>query len=309
MKLLITGGLGFQGSHLAEHFLKKGHQVTVLNTLSQRAARILHSMAQKPVVVWGSVTDYEVVRKAVREHDTVFHLAAYVNVDESLINPRSCFEVNVLGTVNVLEAARECRVRVIYASTCEVYGASFGEILITEETELKPHSPYASSKAAADRICFSYFKSYGLDVAIVRPFNVFGPRQKEEGFGALIPVFVRRALNKENLAVFGSGEQTRDYMYITDLVSAYDLILRTKKTAGRAYNFATGIQTSVRDIAQYIAGKCGVAVEYQKPRSGEVMAFLADTAHSKKLGFAPRVALRDGINRYIAWRKKQRLFF
>lgn len=305
MKLLITGGLGFQGSHLAEHFLKKGHQVAVLNTFSDRALRVLNALPRKPVVVWGSVTDYEVVRKTVREHDTVFHLAAYVNVDESLVNPRSCFEVNVLGTVNVLEAVRECGARVIYASTCEVYGASFGDVLITEETELKPHSPYASSKAAADRICFSYFKSYGLDVAIVRPFNVFGPRQKETGFGALIPLFVRRALNKENLAVFGSGEQMRDYMYVTDLVSAYDLILRAKKTAGRAYNFATGIQTSVRDIAQYIAGKCGVAVEYREPRSGEVMAFRADTARSKKLGFAPRVALWNGINRYIAWRKKQ----
>lgn len=309
MKLLITGGLGFQGSHLAEHFLKKGHQVTVLNTLSERAVRILDSMAKKPVVVWGSVTDYEIVRKAVREHDTVFHLAAYVNVDESCINPRSCFEVNVLGTVNVLEAARECGARVIYASTCEVYGASSGETMIIEETELKPHSPYASSKAAADRICFSYFKSYGLDVAIVRPFNVFGPRQKEDGFGALIPLFVRRALNKENLFVFGSGEQTRDYMYITDLVSAYDLILRMTKTAGRAYNFATGVQTSVRDIAHYIAQKCGVSVAYQEARPGEVAAFLADTTRSKKLGFAARVAIWNGINRYITWRKKQSSFF
>lgn len=305
MKLLITGGLGFQGSHLAEHFLKKGHQVTVLNTLSTRAVRILDAMALKPVVVWGSVTDYEIVRKTVRDHDAVFHLAAYVNVDESRSNPRSFFEVNVLGTVNVLEAARECRARVIYASTCEVYGASLGETTIIEETELKPHSPYASSKAAADRICFSYFKSYGLDVAIVRPFNIFGPRQKEEGFGALIPLFVRRGLNKENLVVFGSGEQTRDYMYITDLVSAYDLILRMNKTAGRVYNFATGVQTSVRDIAQYIAEKCGVAVAYEKARPGEVAAFLADMARSKKLGFAPRVALWNGINRYITWRKKQ----
>lgn len=305
MKILITGGLGFQGSHLAEYFLKKGHQVTVFNTLSDRALRVLHSMTKKPIVVWGSVTDYEVVRKTMRGHDAVFHLAAYVNVDESLVNPRACFDVNIGGTVNILEAAREQGVRVMYASTCEVYGASLGDALITEETKFMPHSPYASSKAAADRICFSYFKSYGLDVTIIRPFNIFGPRQKEEGFGALIPLFVRRALRKENITVFGDGSQTRDYMYITDLVSAYDLILKNKKTAGRAYNFATGAQTSVLDIARYIARTLNIAVEHGKARPGEVTAFRADIGNVKKFGFTPRVDIWSGINRYIAWRKKQ----
>lgn len=303
MKLLITGGLGFQGSHLADYFLKRGHQVTVLNTLSERARSALELLEKKPAVIWGSVTDWELVRKSVREHDVVLHLAAYVNVDESLKNPRLCFEVNIGGTVNVLEAVKEFGSRLIYASTCEVYGAAPGRLAIDEKTELKPHSPYASSKAAADRICFSYFKSYGLNVTVVRPFNIFGPRQKEGEFGALIPILVRRGLNKENIVVFGDGQQTRDYMYIDDLVHAYDLIFNAKKTAGEVYNFGTGKETSVKEIARYIAKKFGVAIEYREGRSGEVSRFRADiTKAGKLLKFKPRVDIWRGIDQYVAWK-------
>lgn len=306
MKILITGGLGFQGSHLADHFLKKGYQVTVLTTLSNRALRTLNGMKKKPIAVWGSVTDSEIARKTVRGHDIVFHLAAYVNVDESLQTPRSCFEVNVGGTVNVLEAAREFGVRLVYASTCEVYGASTDGMTITETSILQPHSPYASSKAAADRICFSYFKSYGLDVTIVRPFNIFGPRQKEEVFGALIPILVRRALNKEDLIVFGNGLQTRDYMYVTDLVSAYDLIARAKHTAGQVFNFATGRETAIKDIAEHIAEYFKVSVRHEVARAGEVVAFHGDSVKARDvLGFKPKVDIWTGIDRYIAWRIKQ----
>ncbi len=306
MKILITGGLGFQGSHLAEYFLGAGHRVTVLNTISDRAFQTLHSLKKKPAVVWGSVTDYEVVRKTMRGQDVVFHLAAYVNVDESLINPHLCFDVNIGGTVNILEAAREYGVRVIHASTCEVYGASPQGTRITEESVLQPHSPYASSKAAADRICFSYFKSYGLNVAIVRPFNIFGSRQKEGEFGALIPILVRRALAKENLVVFGKGLQTRDYMHIIDLVTAYDLVMRAKNTAGEVFNFATGRDTKIKDIVHYVADYFKVSVRYAQARPGEVAAFYGTSAKAEAmLGFKPKIDIWKGIDRYIAWRTKQ----
>lgn len=306
MKILITGGLGFQGSHLTEYFINKGHDVTVLNTFSERARNFLSLLEDKPRIIWGSVTDWELVRKSVREHDVVLHLAAYVNVDESIKNPRFFVDVNIGGTVNILEAVKESGNRLIYASTCEVYGVVPGREVINEEAELRPHSPYAASKAAADRICFSYFKSYGLDAVIVRPFNIFGPRQKEGEFGALIPILVKKALDGKNLTVFGSGMQTRDYMHIDDLLSAYDLILEAKNVAGEVFNFGTGQETSVKDIAEYIAGKFGVNVEYKEARSGEVNHFRADIAKAEKmLGFKPKVKIWDGIDRYITWRKAQ----
>lgn len=306
MKILITGGLGFQGSHLTEYFISKGHDVTVLNTFSERARNFLNLLEEKPRIVWGSVTDWELVRKSVREHDVVLHLAAYVNVDESIKNPRFFVDVNIGGTVNILEAAKESENRLIYASTCEVYGVVPGREVINEEAELRPHSPYAASKAAADRICFSYFKSYGLNVVIVRPFNIFGPRQKEGEFGALIPILVKKALDGGNLTVFGSGTQTRDYMYIDDLLSAYGLVLEAKNTAGEIFNFGTSQETAVKDIVEYIAEKFGVSVEHKEARSGEVNHFRADISKAKRmLGFKPKVKIWDGIDRYMAWRKAQ----
>jgi len=305
MKVLITGGLGFQGAHLTKRFLDKGYEVTVLNTLSDQSERHLNFFERKPRIIWGSVTDKELVRKSVREHDVIFHLAARINVDESLRDPLAFFEANINGTVNVLEAVRENSNRLIYASTCEVYGVLPDKPCLDEESALRPHSPYAASKAAADRICFAYYKSFGTNVTVVRPFNIYGEGQKEGQFGALIPILVKKALSGENLQIFGSGMQTRDYMNISDLVDAYDLVLNTTNTAGEVYNFGTGIETSVKDIAEYIAKKIGVSVEYTHSRPGEVSRFCSDINKARKLGFEPKVSIWEGIDRYIKWRQSQ----
>ncbi len=162
--------------------------------------------------------------------DVVFHLAANVNVDKSLDDPGSFLETNVMGTHHVLEAAREHGSRVIFASTCEVYGDGHSlapDALLDETAELRPNSPYAASKAAADRLCYSYFRSYGMDISIVRPFNIFGERQKSGAFGALIAILVRRAIAGQDLTVFGDGSATRDYLHVSDAVDAYRLVLET----------------------------------------------------------------------------------
>ncbi len=305
-KMLITGGTGFQGSHLVEHFLDCGYEVTTLNTFSERSEKNIGLLKKKPNIVWGSVTDPEIVQKTVREHDIVLHLAAHINVDESIKDPGFTCKVNIEGTYNILEAVRKQKNRLIYTSTCEVYGAPAGKRLIDETTELRPHSPYAASKAAADRLCFSYFKTYGLDAAIIRPFNVFGPRQREDEFGALIPMSVKRALDGKNLQVFGQGSQTRDYMYVDDVIRAYDLIVNLENTAGEVYNFGTGVETSVKEISEYIAKKLGVGIEYLQARPGEVNNFCADIAKVKSLGFQPKVNIWEGIDNYILWRKSQK---
>ncbi len=307
MKILITGGAGFQGSHLAERMLKKGHEVTLLNTFSGEKVRNIADFEKDVHVVFGSITDPVLVEKTVRGHDVVFHLAANVNVDHSLRDPKSFIDVNITGTFNILEQVRAHGIRMIHASTCEVYGdghdLAAGQLL-DETMELRPNSPYAATKAGADRLCYAYYKSFGVDVTIVRPFNIFGERQKSGTFGALIPILVRRAMIGEPLTVFGDGSATRDYLYISDLVDAYTLVMESSGLGGKAINFASGVNTSVKDIAEYIAKKFDAEIKHGPARPGEVTRFPANIAYGQSIGFSPKVPIWEGIDRYIAWAKK-----
>lgn len=302
-KLLITGGAGFQGRYLVKHFLNKGHKITVLNTFSERAIQALQEFKDKISIVWGSITDKELIYKTVRDHDCVFHLAARVNVDESIQDPLATLNVNLFGTYNILEAIKQFQTRLIYASSCEVYGAPLNNLPIKEDAELRPHSPYAASKAAADRLCFSYFTTYKTNIVIVRPFNVYGPFQKKGTGGAVIPIFVDLAVRGKPLTIYGQGSQKRDYMYVDDLVKAYDLIYSHPELKGQVINFGTGKETKIIDIAKYIAKKFHVRIVYKKARPGEVSHFRADISKAKKLGFKPSVNIWPGIDKYIYWYK------
>ena len=307
MKILITGGAGFQGSHLANYLASEGHQVTVLTTTSKDTDQNIPYLTKDIRLVFGSITDKALVDKTVSGQDVVYHLAANVNVDHSLKDPKSFIDVNVAGTFNVLEAVKDNEIRMIHASTCEVYGDGHdlaeGELL-AEDAALMPNSPYAATKAAAERLCYAYFKSYGTDVVIVRPFNIYGERQKSGTFGALIPILVRKALDGDKLTVFGDGSATRDYLNIDDLVAAYALVLERDDLAGKAINFASGENTSVKDIAEYIAQKLGTEIENGPARPGEVKRFPADVSFAKSIGFEPKVTIWDGIDRYIDWVRK-----
>ena len=307
MKILITGGGGFQGSHLAESLLAQGHKVTILNTYAEETPKNLSVIADKINLIWGSITDQETVEKSVRGHDVVFHLAAHINVDESLKDPLGFFQTNIFGTCNMLEAVRKHGSRLILASTCEVYGdgqnLKEGE-LISETAEMCPNSPYASSKAAADRIAYSYFRSHGLNITIARPFNVYGERQKSGLYGALIPILVGKALRGESLTVFGTGEATRDFSHVSDIVQGYNLILDNDQLKGKAINLASGTNIAVKDIAEYIAKKMNVPIIHGPARPGEVMRFPADISFARSFGYKPRVDIWEGIDRYIDWAKK-----
>ena len=305
MKILVTGGTGFQGSHLVRHLLKQGHDITILNTWSDRSQANLEDIKDDARIIWGSITDKEIVDKSVRDQDVVFNLAARVNVDESIEDPLSYIEVNVKGTYNILEAVTKQEKRLIHASTCEVYGAPLGNGILDEHAELRPHSPYAASKAGADRLCFAYYKTYGTNVTIVRPFNIFGERQKEGPGGALIAIFTRLALEGKPLRVFGSGDQTRDYLHINDLVKAYELVFTRNGLAGEVINFGTGIETSIKDIAEYIGKALNAEVQYVESRRGEVKHFGANCGKAEKLGFKPEVDIWEGIDQYIEWKKSQ----
>ena len=302
MRILLTGGAGFQGSHVAERWVEAGHEITVLNTYSSEAERNISSVAGKVLLVWGSITDPEIVEKSVRGHDVVVHLAARINVDESMASPRSFIDVNLSGTFNVLQALRQTGARMIFASSCEVYGYA-EQSPVDESAELRPHSPYAASKAAADRMCFAYQKSFGLDITIVRPCNIYGERQKGGRGGAVIPIFASLAAAGKPLTVFGSGDQQREYMHVTDLVSAYDLVLGRTDLSGSVLNVGTGDTPSIKDIARFIADKMGVQVVNEAARPGEVAGFALDNSRVRDLGFAPQIKFWDGLSRYLeGWR-------
>ncbi|MBI2627842.1 MAG: NAD-dependent epimerase/dehydratase family protein [Candidatus Niyogibacteria bacterium] len=306
MKILITGGAGFQGSHLTEFLLRIGHQISVLNTYSEKSVFNLAAVLDKINLIWGSITDKELVDKSVRGHEAVIHMAARINVDESLKDPLAFFYSNILGAYNILEAVKNYGSRLIFVSTCEVYGDGHdlkdGELL-DESAELKPNSPYAASKASADRICYAYFRSFGLDVTIVRPFNIYGERQKSGLFGALIPILTAKALKGENLTVFGDGSATRDYTHVSDIVRAYNLILENSSLKGKTINFASGRNAKIKEIAEYIAKKFGVRVVHGPSRPGEVMRFPADISFARSLGYVPKINIWEGIDRYLEWAK------
>ena len=306
MNILVTGGGGFQGSHLVESLIKKGHTVSVLTTYSENSKANLANVLNKINLIWGSVTDKEIVDKSVRGNDVVFHLAAHINVDESLKDPEVFVRANIFGMYNILEAVRKYGNRLILTSSCEVYGDGHdlkkGEKL-SETSELKPNSPYAASKAGAERLAYSYYKSFGTDVTIIRPFNIYGERQKKGTFGALIPILVARAIRGEDIIVFGDGHAERDYNHVSDIIKAYHLVLNNKNLKGKTINFASGKNTSVTDIADYIAKKFKVKVVHGPARPGEVERFPADISFAKSLGYEPKVDIWKGIDAYIKWAK------
>lgn len=304
MKILITGGAGFQGSHLTEKLISLGHEVAILNTLTPQSLQNKKYLEGKAEIIWGSITDAEITEKAVRGKDVVFHLGARVNVDESILHPWETIETNVRGTFNVLEAVRKNSTRMIHTSTCEVYGTP-EKVPILENAELRPMSPYAASKAAADRLCFAYAQTYKTPVTIARFFNIFGERQKESNFGAVIPIFVGKAMRGENISVFGTGEQTRDYVFISDVIHAYELLLEHPEFTGEVFNFGSGQGTSIKDIAEYIAKTLNGKVTFTDPRPGEASEMIADNSKAKRLlGWEPQVSFYQGLDRYIAWRKE-----
>lgn len=305
MNILVTGGGGFQGSHIVEALLSRGHFVRVLTTPSLLSQGNLSSIINNPnlQLIWGSVTDNESVSKSVTDCDVIIHLAAHINVDESIRKPEDHVLVNVIGTLHLLKAAHEQKARMIYGSSCEVYGTDDVES-ISENHILNPRSPYAASKAAADRLVQSFHLTYGLDTTIVRPFNIFGPRQKSRRQGgAVIPTFVELIHSGQSPRIFGSGKQMRDYLYVDDIVQGYMLVLETSSLNGDVINFGSGEGVSILTLTDDIISsmKSDLKPVFEKPRPGEVNRFVADTRKASALGFKPKISFKEGINRYVDW--------
>lgn len=298
MNIFITGIRGFVGTHLYEHFTRQGHHVLGIDNLLHPAS----SKIPKTAFHYGDVRYYKDIEDYIANTDVVIHLAAQINVDKSITNPQETIDINVNGTLNVLEACRKFNKRLVFASSSEVYGSS-QTTFMAENHPLDGQSPYAASKTAGDRLCFSYYKTYGLDVRIVRNFNIFGKYQNFDSYGGVIAIFTYRCLSSKKPVVYGDGDQERDYLWIDDAVQAYDIMTMKDNLAGAVVNFGSGKTVSVNHIAKQIM-KYTVTegqAEHTKERAGEVHRLCADISEAKKLGFTPKTDFDRDLAVYVSW--------
>jgi nucleoside-diphosphate-sugar epimerase len=296
-KVFVSGIKGFIGSHLAKSLAKDGHQVLGIDNMSHSSSNKL----PKSMYSWGDVRYYSQVSAYVANCDTVYHLAAEISVDKSVNEPSYVFDSNVNGTLNILEACRKFNKRLIFASSSEVYGSAMTS-KISETHELNGQSPYAASKTAGDRLCYSYWKTYGTPVTIVRNFNTFGEYQAFDSYGGVISKFTYRCLKNLPPQIYGTGEQERDYMNVEDAVEGYKVASKTEMI-GKTINFGTGKTVKIKDLAEMVVKFTGANVtpEHISARPGEVERLCADITLAESLGFKPKTDFEKDLKVYVKW--------
>ncbi|MFT4176285.1 MAG: NAD-dependent epimerase/dehydratase family protein [Luteolibacter sp.] len=295
MKVFITGGAGFIGSHLVEALQKRAEKLVVLDDLSSGYRKNLDGLECE--FVEGSITDRELVRRSMTDCDIVFHLAAEVSVAKSIHNPLECLNRNGTGLLNVLETAKELEVRkVIFASSAAVYGDS--EVSPKCETmKPEPKSPYAVTKLDGEYYLDIYKKEFGLNYSAMRFFNVYGVRQDPNGpYAAAIPIFIEKAKRGEKIVVYGDGEQTRDFIHVSDVVKGLIFAAENEGLQG-VYNLAGGKEISLNHLIRRICDivKADIGIEYGPPRPGDIRHSCANTEKLSNLGFTTTVTLDEGL--------------
>jgi UDP-glucose 4-epimerase len=297
VKIFVTGIRGFIGSYLAKSLQEDGHQVLGIDNLFHPSSNKI----PKSMWRWADVRYYSGVSSYIANCDVVFHLAAQINVDQSINDPQFTSDINVGGTLNILEACRKFNKRLIFASSSEVYGTAM-TAKIKEDHPLNPHSPYSATKVAGDRLAYSYWVTYGLPVTIVRNFNTFGAHQSFDSYGGAIAKFVYRASRGLPPQIYGDGTQERDYMSVEDAVHAYKLCL-DHVTDGKVINFGTGKTVTVKDLADMVVKHVGANVvpEHVEPRAGEVQKLCADISLAQSLGFKPKTDFEADLVKYLDW--------
>ena len=306
MKVLVTGGCGFIGSHVVDLLLDKGYEIQVLSRPNCDMGNLGHVKDDIDFLT-ADLVDFQKLNKLVdSDLDGILHFAALINVDQSIENPTIFLDTNVKGTFNILEVARQKQIpRLLYMSTCEVYGnVETGKA--DENYPTNPCSPYAVSKLVAEKYAMAYSYSYPKPaVTIIRGFNQYGPRQSAGKYGAVIPKFITRILNRGNIEIFGSGEQMRDYVFVKDtalgIVGAFEKNLQS----GETINLATGIPISINEMAGKICeiiGKPESYIKHVAGRSGELMRSCGDYSKAKKiLKWSPKTSFDDGLKETFNW--------
>lgn len=305
MKLsLVTGGAGFIGSHIVRALIDRGDSVRVYDNFSTGKRENLSGLDGSVEILEGDLRDRSRVFEATRGADYVFHQAAFVSVPQSMQEPEVCFDINVKGTLNVLEAAREASVKqVVLASSAAVYGES-QDLPLKEDSALGALSPYAASKQVNEVYAGLYTRGYGLPVVALRYFNVYGPRQSPESdYAAAIPIFSRRLLDAKAPTIFGDGHQRRDFIYVADVARANLLAAENGQAEGKVFNICTGEEISILDLVETLSNIIpdSPAPEYGPPRPGDIYRSLGDPSRAEQvLGFQPEFSLHEGLLRTVA---------
>jgi UDP-glucose 4-epimerase len=303
MRVLVTGGAGFIGSHIAAELLERGASVRILDNFATGRRSNLQAVSADAEVIEGDIQSYERVNRAVADCEVVLHQAALPSVPRSIQDPLTSNATNVIGTLNVLLAARDHGVRrVVLASSSSVYGAN-PSLPKREDDPTLPISPYATAKLASENYARSFHSVYGLETVALRYFNVFGPRQDPTSqYAAVVPRFIAALLSGGQPVIFGDGSRSRDFTPVSNVVEANLLAMDAPAAAGRVYNIACGEQISVNRLAEEIGGvlECEARPIYVAPRAGEVAHSLADLSRARaELGYEPRVGLQEGLRTAI----------
>jgi len=295
MKILITGGAGFIGSHIVEHYQGIAEEIRVLDNLRTGYRTNLDGL--DCTFIEGSITDRELVTQAVRDIDYIFHLAALVSVPESMAKPAECVDINVLGLLNVLEAAAAAKVgKLVFASSAAIYGDN--PLVPKVETMLpEPMSPYAITKLDGEYYLDLFRRQGLLETAALRFFNVFGPRQDPNGaYAAAVPIFIAKAVRGQDITIFGDGEQTRDFIYVKDIVGALAFAAETPAIHG-VFNAGYGGQITINQLAARLITQAasGSQIRHAPTRPGDVKHSRASVERLMAAGWQPRHTLEDGL--------------
>lgn len=310
-RVLVTGADGFMGSHLTERLINFGAVVSAfvrgtssVGTNQCSLKNIQHLTGRMEELITGNIASADSKDLVIKNRpELIFHLAADAYVPNSFDHPMEVMETNLIGTLNMLHAAKEGNgiKRIVCTSSSEIYGMTIGGS-INEEHPLYPSSPYAASKVAADRYCYSYWNTYRLPVAVIRPFNTYGPRHTYD----VIPFFIDLALRSAPLTIHGNGRQTRDFTYVDDMIEAFLIMGQHPAAIGKTVNFGTGNDVSINYIAKKIKELAGSrsAIVHTRDRTAQVRQLKCNYSLARKLfGWRPKVDIDEGLRKNIAWAK------
>lgn len=302
----MTGGAGFIGSNIVKLLVHEGYEVVVLDNLFSGHRKNLEPFP-RVALIEGDIRDSVAVARALDGTEIVFHLAASVGNLRSIQYPLEDSEVNVIGTIRLLEAARRAGVKKIVCSSSAAIFGELKQLPISEDHPTEPDSPYGVSKLAEEKMCLTYSRLYDLEVVCLRYFNVYGVNQRYDAYGNVIPIFAHCVLRGEQLTIYGDGEQTRDFVNVTDVARANLLAAQSRGISG-AFNIGSGESLAVNRLVEMLRKTSGthILVTHALPRKGEVRDSRADISKARaSLGYDPTVRITEGLAEYIAWARTE----
>jgi nucleoside-diphosphate-sugar epimerase len=304
-KVFVTGGAGFMGRWVSKNLVEEGHKVWVLDDLSNCSEKNIEEFRDKlEGFNIGDIKDKELLAELFKnEFDVCIHMAAAINVQDSIDNPDKCFNDNVTGTFNVLEECRKHGTKMVFISSALVYQTAGEGESISEDHPVNPSCPYAASKIFGEDMTLSYYRTYGLPVVVLRPFSIYGPWQRSDSEGGVMSIFLNRKLKGEALQVYGDGKQGRDFFYVEDCAEFIRRAAFSDAAVGQVFNAGSGLELKIKDLAERVAsGEIDVEfIDHHHPHA-EVMSMQADSEKARNLlGWEPMTNLEEGMSRLESW--------